>query len=74
MNDYLSCKGNVFCNLGVLWYKMYYLCNTMHEKKMTYEEPRADAIELNFNLSVLSASPTGESYDGQVQYDDGFDE
>ncbi len=53
---------------------MYYLCNTMHEKKMTYEEPRADAIELNFNLSVLTASPTGESYDGQVQYDDGFDE
>ena len=46
----------------------------MCKKKMTYEEPRAETLDLNFNLSVLTASPTGESYDNQVPYDDGFDE
>ena len=41
---------------------------------MTYEEPRAEALDLRFDLSVLTASPTGESYGGQVRYDDSFDE
>lgn len=53
---------------------MYYLCDIMFEKKMAYEGPRTETLDLNFNLSVLTASPTGESYDGQVPYDDGFDE
>ena len=46
----------------------------MPEKKNTYVEPRTEALDLQINLSVLTASPTGESYDGQVTYDDGFDE
>ena len=52
---------------------MYYLCTIM-SGKTTYEEPRAEALDLHFNLSVLTSSPTGESYDDQVSYDDGFDE
>lgn len=46
----------------------------MQAKKLTYEEPKVEAIDLQINLSVLTASATGESYDGQVPYDDGFDE
>ena len=46
----------------------------MREKKMTYVEPRAEALDLRFNLSVLVASPTGESYSNQVPYDDDFDD
>lgn len=52
---------------------MYYLCIVMPEK-MTYEEPRTEALDLHFNLSVLTSSPTGESYGDQVRYDDDFDE
>ena len=52
---------------------MYYLCTVMHAK-MTYEEPRAEALDLQMNLSVLNASPTGESYGEQTRYDDGFDD
>lgn len=51
-----------------------YICIMISDKKLTYEEPRAAAHDLQFNLSVLTASPTGESYDGQVQYDDDFDD
>ena len=51
-----------------------YLCIIMQKKKLTYEEPRMDTIDLQINLSVLTSSATGESYDGQVPYDDGFDE
>ena len=46
----------------------------MREKKKTYVEPRADALDLRFSLSFLTASSTGESYSDQVPYDDGFDE
>lgn len=46
----------------------------IRDKKMTYEEPRVEALDLQFNLSVLTASSTGESYDGQIQYDDSFDD
>lgn len=44
------------------------------QEKTTYEEPRVEALDLHFNISVLTASPTGESYGDQVRYDDGFDE
>lgn len=46
----------------------------MFEKKTTYVEPRTEALDLQINLSVLTASPTGESYDGQVSYGDDFDD
>ena len=46
----------------------------MPEKNHPYVEPRTDAHDLQINLSFLSSSPTGESYDRQVTYDDGFDE
>lgn len=44
-------------------------------KKQPYEIPWATALRLDLNESTLVVgSSTGEPYDDQIPYDDGFDE